>query len=334
MSAPDGGEQSAAEPVYYEPARSYVTAGALFVLIAVGFTVDLAIGAGLLHLWAWLGAVVLVVGIDVLSTHAARVMRSITVTPTEVRVGEQGVPRDSIVGALTGFDRLLPVLGQSAREGLPRSIPGLAVHLAGGGVLLVPTRYPERLAAALDLSIEAPDLDPPGPAELRPAEPDDLALLPEIDRRAESLFRVSGLDLPQIPFPVDELPDAKAIFVVGRPAVGFVWIDEVDGVAHIEELAVVPARMRAGLGTALLAAACTWAAADGYPAITLTTFVDVEWNAPFYAARGFAVVDDLSPGLVQVRDWERSVGLDAVARRVVMRRELAASLRPRRAEPG
>ena len=83
---------------------------------------------------------------------------------------------------------------------------------------------------------------------VRPAEPADLEQLPEIDSRAETLFRVAGMDLPEIPFPVDALHESKAVFVAGRPPVGFVQVDEVDGIAHVQELAVLPSHMRQGLG--------------------------------------------------------------------------------------
>jgi len=318
VSAPG---EAAQPPVYHEPARGYGTVWALFALLAVGFVVDLGLGAGFLHVWAWLVAVVLVVGVSALATHAARTVRSITVTSTQLQVGEHSVAREMIVGFDDVVDPLLPVLGQTVHEGLPSGTPGLTLHLAGGGVVVVPTRRPDLLAAALGVRSEEADTRAEESADIRPAEPDDLAVLPEIDERAESLFRVSGLYLPEIAFPADELAGAKAIFVAARPAVGFVWVDELDGVAHLAELAVIPGRMRSGLGTALLEAACDWAAA-GYRAITLTTFADVAWNAPFYAARGFAVLEDLSPGLVRLRDKERAAGLDAVGTRVVMRREL------------
>jgi GNAT superfamily N-acetyltransferase len=328
MIAPGAGAEDEVgdPPVYIEPARSYTTARALFVLLVAGFVLDVALGGGWSHVWAWLLAVVLVVGIAVLATRAARAMRSITVTAAEVRVGEHALPRARIAGLSPGAeaDPTRPVLGQSVREGLPRNVPGLALQLVGGDVLLVPTRYPEQLAAALGLAVDGGPGDEPEAAEIRLAEPDDLALLDEIDTRAESLFRVSGLDLPDLPFPEEHLVDAKAILVVGRPAVGFIWIDEVDGVAHVEELAVLPGHMRAGLGSALLAAACEWAHAAGYPAITLTTYRDVAWNAPFYSRRGFVTLaaDDLTPELAAVREWERAAGLDDVGSRVAMRREL------------
>ena len=67
----------------------------------------------------------------------------------------------------------------------------------------------------------------------------------------------------------------------------------------------------------------TWAAEKGYSAMTLTTYRDVAWNAPFYARRGFAVIDDLPAGLAAIRAREQELGLDDVGPRVVMRRELA-----------
>jgi GNAT superfamily N-acetyltransferase len=311
-------------PVYVEAARTYTTSWALFGLLVIGFVADLVLGGGRAHLWAWLLAVVLVVGIDALAVHAARTMRSITVTAAEVRVGEAALPRAMIVGVRTGMvDPTVRVLGQRVPEGLPRGVPGLALDLVGGDVLAVPTRHPDRLADALGVVAE------PAATEdlaVRPAEPADLALLPEIDTRAEAVFRVAGLELPELPFPAEALDQTKAVFVVGRPAVGFVWIDEVDGLAHVGELAVLPSRMRAGLGSALLEAACRWARDAGYPAITLTTYAEVPWNRPFYARRGFVVLDDatLGPELAAFRDEERAAGLDTVGPRVAMRRELAS----------
>jgi GNAT superfamily N-acetyltransferase len=161
---------------------------------------------------------------------------------------------------------------------------------------------------------------------------DELAGLAEIDARAATLFRVAGVDLPEMPFPADALHEAVAIFVADRPPVGYVRVDEVDGLAHVAGLAVIPGSMRRGVGSALLEAACAWATERGYPAITVITFADVPWNAPFYASCGFTVVpaDAITPELAELRDWERAVGLDALGPRVVMRRELRPTSPPRR----
>jgi GNAT superfamily N-acetyltransferase len=300
---------------YTEPPRSYVSTAVLAGLIAAGFLVDLLLGGARVHLIGWVIALVVVAGIDALTVHAARVLRTVTVTDSEVRVGEDAISRADVVGVErcdTGLPG--PILGRTAAEGMPCGCAGLSLRLADGRRVAVPTRRPDRLAAALGLEPTLP--------EIRLAEPGEGAALADIVRRAETLFHVAGMQLPRVVFAVDALRDSKAVFVHGRPPVGFVRIEELDGLAHIEELAVLPSHMRQGIGTALLETACAWAAAHGYHALTLITYADVPWNAPFYAARGFAEVDEPTPELAEVRDWERTVGLDALGRRVVMRRDL------------
>jgi hypothetical protein len=56
--------------------------------------------------------------------------------------------------------------------------------------------------------------------------------------------------------------------------------------------------------------------------MTLSTFADVPWNAPFYARHGFETFADLGPGLHGYRATEVSIGLDRLGTRVVMRRVL------------
>jgi ribosomal protein S18 acetylase RimI-like enzyme len=241
-------------------------------------------------------------------------VRSIEVTDDEVRVGESSVARADIAGIRPGRGDDVPLLGRRTGEGVPRGTMPLTLQLLDGSAIAIASRFPQRLAAALGAEEAV--------LEVRPAEEADLAELPEIDRRAEALFRVAGIDLPEIPYPVDELHESKAVLVVGRPAVGFVQIDEVDGLAHIQEIAVLPSHMRRGLGSLLLDAACSWARSAGYAAVTLTTYAEVPWNAPFYAARGFVELASLTPELAELRDWERDIGLDAVGRRIAMRRDL------------
>lgn len=314
------GDDGVGPPRYYEPARSYRSSALLAGLLVAEFGLDLLLGGGLVHVWAWAVALVLVVGVDALTVHAARSLRSITVTDTALRVGEESVSRAAIVAAdpVTDPGGPLddPVLGRSPGLGLPRGSQGLRLGLRDGTATVVATRRPERLAAALGVAPER--------AGVRPAEPDELHLLAEIDERAETVFRVAGYELPEISFPAGELARAKAVFVHGRPPDGFAWLAAADGTAYLAELAVLPGRMRRGIGTALLVAAGDWARANGYPAITLTTFADVPWNAPFYAARGFTELDAaaIPPQLAAIRRHEAQCGLDAVGRRIAMRREL------------
>jgi GNAT superfamily N-acetyltransferase len=305
-----------AATTYVEPPRSYRSIPITVVLLAVAFALDVALGGGSEDIPGFLIVAVVVLGIHVLVIKAVRSTHSLRLTDKELRVGDEAVERSEIVGAVPGRDPELAVLGWP--NGMPRGAQGVIVRLVDDQDFVVPTRNPIRL-------IESLGVDVPGPKAvdaIRPAEPDDLLLLPEIDDRADVVFRVAGYELPELPF--DEgLTAAKAIFVLGRPPVAFVCVDEIDGLAHVEEIAVLPSSMRQGIGTKLLERACEWARAEGYPAIALTTYADVPWNGPYYASRGFAEATDVSPGLAQVREHERELGLDAVGRRIVMRRELS-----------
>jgi ribosomal protein S18 acetylase RimI-like enzyme len=120
-----------------------------------------------------------------------------------------------------------------------------------------------------------------------------------------------------------------AALVVGRPPVGFVWLELVCGQAHVEELAVRMHHGRRGLGRTLLEAACAWAEAAGYSSITLCTFRDIPWNGPFYRSAGFVELErgDWCDELVQIRAAERANGLDDLGERVVMVRRLAPAHR-------
>ena len=91
--------------------------------------------------------------------------------------------------------------------------------------------------------------------------------------------------------------------------------------AHLEEIDVHPAHGRRGLGTCLVQAVCEWAETAGYKSVTLCTFRDVPFNAPFYARLGFEIVlaADLTPALRAIVADETRRGLDP-AKRVVMRR--------------
>lgn len=85
---------------------------------------------------------------------------------------------------------------------------------------------------------------------------------------------------------------AGFVLVVGRPCVGFAHVLLEHGGAHLQQLAVDPAHGRRGLGTALVQACCEQARLRGYDQLTLTTFRDIAFNAPWYARLGFVVVDD------------------------------------------
>jgi GNAT superfamily N-acetyltransferase len=112
----------------------------------------------------------------------------------------------------------------------------------------------------------------------------------------------------------------------GDRAVAYLLVGQVDQNAHIEQVSVHPGHARRGLGRALIDQAEAWAATHGLEGLTLTTFADVPWNAPYYARLGFRTlaVDEMTTGLRGVRAQEAALGLDAWPR-VTMRRSVRRS---------
>jgi GNAT superfamily N-acetyltransferase len=174
-----------------------------------------------------------------------------------------------------------------------------------GAIAAVPSRFRRR--------------DPIPP--IRPAEVGDEARLAEID--AQSASGLDGSGLGALPGADIDVAAAAVVLVAGRPAVAYLRVDVLDGLAHVDRLQVLPAVARRGIGRALMEAALEWAGQHGYRAMTLTTFAESRWNDEVYRPAGFAPVQQLTPGLVEVRDWERAIGLDSLGPRVAMRRELA-----------
>ncbi|MFJ4675816.1 MULTISPECIES: GNAT family N-acetyltransferase [unclassified Kitasatospora] len=166
---------------------------------------------------------------------------------------------------------------------------------------------------------------------IREARAGELPLLQEIERAAGRCFREVGMDViaDDEPLSVEELtafldagPALVAVDGADRP-VGYLIAERIDGALHVEQVSVHPAYARRGIGRDLLEHLAALAAAEGLPALTLTTFAEVPWNAPYYARCGFRPVppDALGPGLREVRAREAAHGLDRWPR-LVMRRDL------------
>jgi GNAT superfamily N-acetyltransferase len=176
---------------------------------------------------------------------------------------------------------------------------------------------------------------------IRTARRDDLAALCELERAAGERFRAVGMaavaddDPPSMAELLAYQQDGRAWVAPDRAdnAVAYLLVTIVDGNAHIDQVSVHPAHARRGLGRALLDTAAAWAAQRGLAALTLTTFANVPWNAPYYQRLGFDVMDDdqIGSGLLRIREHEADVGL-ARWPRVTMRRPIGWP--PRRQRKG
>ncbi len=162
-------------------------------------------------------------------------------------------------------------------------------------------------------------------AMIRLATPQDIPLLPAIERAAAGLFPAA--DLPPAlrghTLSSDTLEAAQRerrlwVAVVGTEVAGFALASTSGPHAYLDEMDVHPAHARRGLGRALVGAVADAARRDGRRSLGLTTFRHLPWNAPFYARLGFRPVDesDLCSSLADALAHEAALGL---RQRVAMR---------------
>lgn len=173
------------------------------------------------------------------------------------------------------------------------------------------------------------------PALVRTACHDDLTAVQGVEVAAGALFATVGMGAiaEDDPPSLEELADYQRggrawVSVDDRDVpVGYLLVDVVDGNAHVEQVTVHPAHARSGRGRELLDVAEAWAAASGRTALTLTTFADVAWNAPYYRRLGFRDMtpDEVGDELRAVRAREAAHGLDVWPRVSMVRPVRAAS---------
>ncbi|MCG8295174.1 MULTISPECIES: GNAT family N-acetyltransferase [Pseudomonas] len=167
---------------------------------------------------------------------------------------------------------------------------------------------------------------------IRPTLAQDLTLLPALERSAAQAFRqypaLAWLADSDV---MDEAEHARfqaeggswvAVNDQDQPQ-GFLCAAVVGDNLHIHELSVCQEAQGQGLGRQLLDQAIQTARAAGLRAVTLTTFAEVPWNAPFYARLGFEVLTTghLDERLAAILAEERAHGLEG---RCAMRLPLAA----------
>jgi GNAT superfamily N-acetyltransferase len=165
---------------------------------------------------------------------------------------------------------------------------------------------------------------------IRTAHAKELPVLRDIERAAGECFRDIGMAeiADDEPLPLETL---SAFQRAGRAWVAadqkdqpaaYLIADLVDGGLHVEQVSVHPDHARRGVGRRLLDHLAGVARAEKVPELTLTTFTEVPWNAPYYERCGFRTLADaeLTRGLREIRAREAAYGLDRWPR-VCMRRE-------------
>ena len=171
---------------------------------------------------------------------------------------------------------------------------------------------------------------------IRIARQDDARALPGIEQSAGLAFRA----IPELAWLADddnisaerhrELIARGSCWVAtdgrDRP-IAFLCAETLGDTLHVWELDVRLEHQGSGIGRTLLETAIGHARQRGLAALTLTTFRDVAWNAPFYRRIGFQVLEETEAGerLTGLLRREAEHGMPA-GRRCAMRLNLGREL--------
>lgn len=163
---------------------------------------------------------------------------------------------------------------------------------------------------------------------IRPATEPDIAALPDIERRAASIFSPEYLpcNLADVVISTEHHLQAQRCGLLlvaladGIRPVGFAHTVLHGDCLHLLEMDVDPDYHRQGIGTALLNGVRDLALQLGCNSVTLTTYRDVPWNAPWYTRMGFSEFadEDMPSFLNSIIEKEVGMGLDR-SKRAAMR---------------
>jgi GNAT superfamily N-acetyltransferase len=151
----------------------------------------------------------------------------------------------------------------------------------------------------------------------RPTTAHDVVSLPAIERAAGQRFRawpelawLADGDVISVEQHRDYVEQGLSWLALAadRP-VGFLLAEAHPLSLFIVELSVDLDWQGKGIGRQLIACAAEHARKKGLTSLTLTTFRDVPWNAPFYEKLGFEYVTELTPELGEKREEEAAHGL-------------------------
>ncbi|MEL7444611.1 MAG: GNAT family N-acetyltransferase [Pseudomonadota bacterium] len=136
---------------------------------------------------------------------------------------------------------------------------------------------------------------------LRLARPEDADSFSAVEDDAAVLL-MEEPSLAGIPVPPSRSPDEYRTMIKqghclaamsGERLVGIAAARRVERELHLHELSVAREFQRRRIGATLLEALKIDARNTGIRAITLHTYRDIPWNAPFYARHGFVTIEDL-----------------------------------------
>lgn len=164
---------------------------------------------------------------------------------------------------------------------------------------------------------------------IRPARPDEIDTIRALERASAQRF--IGLmddlaaDEPSAAAVLDARREAGGLLVatVDGALAAFVMFRPVEDSLYVEQIDVLPAFEGRRIGARLLDAVADEVRTLGLSVVTLSTFREVPWNAPYYRRLGFVELEDtaLTRGLLEIREEHLERGLDE-GQRTFMARDI------------
>ena len=154
---------------------------------------------------------------------------------------------------------------------------------------------------------------------IRLARPEDAEAFHRVEEDAAGLLRnepsLAGTVIPPTTSAADHartIGKGRSLAALhGERVIGFAAIRTVGRELHLAELSVKRAHQRCGVGSLLIRAMMIDARNSGYRAITLNTYRDLPWNAPYDARFGFVEVENFEgrEHLAESRDGAAALGM-------------------------
>ncbi len=156
--------------------------------------------------------------------------------------------------------------------------------------------------------------DPVSQYRIRPARGNEVGELQQIDLASAVLFiSLDLIDFGPSGVPTEPIPEDRLRKGFGD---GLIWVavderDEPVGFAlcsdrgedlYLDQLSVLPAHGRRGLGSRLVRRCLAEAETRGHRRVSLSTFRSVPWNGPFYRQLGFKELP-----LWRLNDWQLAI---------------------------
>lgn len=163
---------------------------------------------------------------------------------------------------------------------------------------------------------------------IRLASEDEIHKVAPLERAAGELFRTIGMDAIADDVPISEselmlaVQEQRLWFAVEYGVLkAYLLGDFLPQSLHIDQVTVHPDASRRGLGALMIESVSADPRAKERGLITLTSFANVPWNAPYYERIGFVDIaeEDWPEGIAEKVAAEQGTGVAAWPR-VVMQR--------------